>query len=417
MKNNFRVLLLLSLIYFYFPLSVTGQGLPVAKPEEEGLSSERLERIKPVMQRYIDQNKLSGLITVIARHGKVVHFEKYGQMDTNKPMQFDAIFRIASMTKPITSVAIMMLYEEGYFQLTDPLSKFIPDFENVKVFSGVDENGIKLVNQENPITIQNLLTHTSGLTYGEKNTPVDSMYNKASLFEGTLEEMIKKLVKLPLLYQPGTKFNYSVSTDVLGYLVEVISGKPFNEFLEEKIFRPLNMKDTDFYVPENKINRFASLYAREENGGIKIIDKPKTSVKSKPTKFFGGGGGLVSTASDYMRFAQMLLNKGELDGKRLLGPKTVEFMTRNHISEELFPIHSTMGGVGWGLGFAVVLNAPKYGLLGSDGEYYWGGANNTFFWIDPKEDIILLLMTQFSPYSYYPINREFKVLVYQAIVD
>lgn len=417
MKKHIQIFALLMLLLLLTE-SVSPQGLPTATPDEMGLSSTRLSRIKPFMQSYVDQGKLPGLITMIARHGKVVHFEKYGAMDVNKPMQFDTIFRIASMTKPITSVAIMMLYEEGKFLLNDPVSKFIPDFEDVKVFSHIDQNGLQLVEQQNPITIQNLLTHTSGLTYGFfGNTPVDSMYREAALFNGTLEEMVQKVTKLPLLYQPGTKWNYGVSTDVLGYLIEVLSGKPFNEFLQQRIFKPLGMKDTDFYVPQGKINRFAALYKLTNDGTVQVSDKPETGSFLKYPTLCSGGGGLVSTASDYMRFAQMLLNKGEIEGIRLLGRKTVEFMTRNQLANELLPIHPGLLGQGFGLGFAVLVSIPQSFSIGSEGEFEWRGIYNTFFWVDPNEDMILVLMTQFSPYLYYPIYKEFKVLTYQAIVD
>lgn len=256
--------------------------LPTVNPEKVGLSSDRLNRIKPIMQSYVDEKKLPGLITMVARKGKIVHFEKYGNMDVDKPMQFKTIFSIQSMTKPITSVAVMMLYEEGFFQLDDPVSKFIPEFKDLKVFSNKDKNGIHVVDQIEPMTIENLLTHTSGLGYGSGNSPVDSMYNAAKLREGTLKDMIQKLSKIPLYYQPGTKWNYSMSTDVLGYLVEVISGKPFDDFLKERIFIPLKMEDTDFYVPKEKINRLAAVYGPADSTGIKVIVKPDTSWMSRP---------------------------------------------------------------------------------------------------------------------------------------
>jgi CubicO group peptidase (beta-lactamase class C family) len=418
-----KKVILLSLILFLIIGSCTQQEskLPTAKPEKVGLSSDRLNRIKTVMQSYVDKNKLPGLITMVACKGKIVHFEKYGMMDVDKPMQFNTIFQIMSMTKPITSVAVMMLYEEGYFQLDDPVTKFIPEFKDLKVFSSKDKDGIHVVDQIKPMTIRDLLTHTSGLTYGfyaiNGNTPIDSIYNKANLQEGTLKDMINKLAKIPLSFQPGTKWNYSCSTDVLGYLVEVISGKPFDEFLKERIFVPLKMKDTDFYVPKEKINRCAAVYSLADNKGIKVVIKPDTSIISRPPKFFSGGGGLFSTATDYMIFTQMLLNKGEYNGVRLLGSKTVELMTKNHISDELLPIAEWyLPGMGFGLGFAVMINQSK--ILGSVGEFEWCGAYNTYFWIDPTEQLICILMTQFVPALYYPtLIREFKILVYQAIVD
>lgn len=396
-----------------------GQALLTGKPEEVGFSQERLDRIDPFMQRYIDENKLPGMITMVARQGKIVHFEKYGIMDIGKPMELNTIFRIASMTKPITSVAVMMLYEEGYFQLDDPISKYIPEFNDLKVFSSKDANGIHVVDQIRPMTILDLLTHTSGLTYGLGfgNTPVDSMYTAAKLNAGSLKDMIQKLAKIPLLYQPGTKWHYSYSVDVLGYLVEVVSGKPLDVFMRERIFVPLKMKDTDFYVPKEKINRCAAIFGKSDSAGIRVISRPDMNRISLPPKFLSGGGGLFSTSTDYMNFAQMLLNKGELNGIRLLGSKTVELMTTNHLADDLLPIGEEYlpGGGGFGLGFSVLVDQSK--ILSSTGEFGWPGIYNTLFWIDPTEQIICLFMTQFSPFLAYPTHRELRVLVYQAIID
>jgi CubicO group peptidase (beta-lactamase class C family) len=409
----------LTLIIVFLTASCSEQeiNLPTAKPEKVGMSSERLDRIKPVMQSYVDQNKLPGIITMVARRGKIVHFEKFGNMYPDSPMSLDAIFAIQSMTKPITSVAIMMLYEEGHFQLYDPVAKYIPEFKDLKVFSHKDKDGIHVVDQIKPMTILDLLIHTSGLGYGWGNTPVDSMYNSAKLRDGSLKDMVQKLAKIPLYYQPGTKWNYSISTDVLGYLVEVISGKPFDLFLQERIFVPLKMKDTDFYVPKEKINRVPYLYGPKDSTGIKVITIPDTSRTSKPKKYLNGGGGLFSTAKDYMIFCQMLLNKGEFNGVRILGRKTVEYMTENHISNDQVPTEGFYNGAGWGLGFAVSQDVVKAQIIGSNGAYWWGGAYSTFFQIDPKEQLILILMTHFSPSNYYPTNVEFVVSTYQAIVD
>ena len=354
---------------------------------------------------------------MIARHGQVVHFETYGMMDreAEKPMQRDAIFRIYSMTKPITSVAVMMLYEEGRFQLDDPVSKYIPEFKDLKVYAEGTSENIQVAPLERDITIRHLLTHTSGLTYGLfSNTPVDSLYLKAEVLsnEGTLQDMIDKLSHIPLLYQPGSTWHYSVSLDVLGYLVEVLSDMPFDQFLALRIFQPLGMKDTGFYVPEDKVHRFAANYGPDENGGITVIDKPTTSAFAKPTRFFAGGHGLVSTASDYIRFAQMLLNGGELEGTRLLGRKTVEFMMTNHLPEELV----VSPGAGFGLGFAVITDVVKTGILGSEGLSFWAGYANTYFWIDPQEKLITMVWAQFIPAGYYQLASEFQVLTYQAIV-
>ena len=395
--------------------------LPVTKPEKVGMSADRLNRIKPVMQRYVDEYKLPGIITMVARHGKVVHFEKYGLMDVDKPMQLNTIFRIASMTKPVTSIAVMMLYEEGYFQLDDPVADYIPEFKNLKVFSSIDKNGILTVDPIRPMTIRDLLTHTSGLSGVGADSPVDSMYRAANLSDGTLKDMIQKLSEIPLLYQPGTRWNYSRSTDVLGYLVEVISGKPLDVFLKERIFIPLKMEDTDFYVPKEKIQRVAAVYAPGDSLGIKVIMKPDTSNISIPVKFLSGNGGLVSTATDYMIFSQMLLNKGEYHGVRLLGNKTVELVTSNHISNEIMPDDDFFGpllsGMGFGFGFAVLQDDIQSNIIGSKGSYWWSGSGNTYFYIDPKEELVLILMAQFVPNFYYPVYKQLRVLSYQAIVD
>jgi len=384
--------------------------LPLAVPDEVGLSSDRLNRINAFMQGYVDQEKYAGLITMVARRGKVAHLECFGMMDreAKKVMEPDTIFRIYSMTKPITSVAIMMLYEEGRFQLNDPVSKFIPEFKDLKVFVKQGESGTELADLERQMTMKHLLTHTSGLTYGFNSaSPVDLMYRKAGVLDhnGTLEDMVQKLAKLPLLHQPGSAWHYGVSTDVLAYLVEVISGMSFDAFLEERIFKPLGMVDTGFHVPEEKIDRFAAVYGPADGGGLNVIDAPATSRFSKPASFFSGGGGLVSTTADYTRFAQMLLNKGELDGNRLLGRKTIEFMTMNHLPEGLHPFESEAAG--FGLGFSVQTDVAKSGILSSKGSFGWGGAADTSFWVDPEEEIIGLIMPQFMPSSYYPAKQYF----------
>jgi len=289
------------------------------EPEQVGCSSERLKRIDTAMQRYVDEGKIAGILAMVARRGATVYANCLGMMDieASKAVQFDTLFRIYSMTKPITTAAVMMLYEEGHLQLTDPMSRFIPGFEHVKVLARETESGLELADLEHEITIWHLLTHTSGLSYGSgENDPVDEVYQKRfrPMLERepdtTLEQMIQALAWLPLAHQPGSAWRYSFATDVLGYLVQVVSGKPFEDFLKQRIFAPLGMVDTDFYVPEHKIGRFAANYGPDEEGGLKVIDAPATSRYAKPTTHPSGGGGLVSTAPDYMRFAQMLLNRG-----------------------------------------------------------------------------------------------------------
>jgi CubicO group peptidase (beta-lactamase class C family) len=393
-------------------------------PEAVGFSSARLLRIDQAMQRYVDEDKLAGIVTTVARRGKLAHFEKYGMMDVEagKPMQLDTIFRIYSMTKPITSVAVMMLYEEGRFFLSDPVHKYIPAFEHVKVFVRKTETGLELADLERPITIRDLLTHTSGLSYGfEESSYVDEQYRKhvweprENKPETTLEEWILAVARLPLVHQPGSAWTYSMSTDVLGYLVQVVSGMPFEQFLKERITEPLGMVDTDFYVPEAKIDRFAANYGPGDDGGLKVFDEPKTSRFAKPTTHPSGGGGMVSTATDYVRFAQMLLNKGELDGVRLLGRKTVELMTVNHLPAGLYTCEDKAAG--FGLGGAVVLDVAQTQNVGSVGNWGWGGAAGTRFWIDYQEELIGVLMIQFMPGGHYPVGTDLQVAVYQALVD
>lgn len=392
------------LLLFCITTLAFAQGLPLAEPEDVGVSAERLERIRPVMQSYVDKGQLPGFLTVVARKGKVVHFETIGMRDVenNKPVEPDTIFRIYSMSKPITSVAVMMLYEEGNFQLGTPISRFIPEFKNMKVYNG---DQTEILDAKNRITIKHLLMHTSGLTYGWGNKPVDQKYREVKIFEpgSTLADFVKKLGNIPLVHEPGEKWTYGVSVDVLGYLVEVVSGMPFEEFLQTRLFKPLGMVDTAFSVPLDKVDRYAALYRPNEEGGLKR--EGNGPLSNDDLSFFpSGGGGLVSTASDYMRFAQMLLNGGELDGVRILGKKTVELMRYPH-HEDWF-----------GLGFSVVTRKNPPNTLDSVGNYGWGGAAATTFWIDPQEDLIGLLMTQLRN-NRYPFQQQFKVLTYQALTE
>ena len=378
----------------------------MAVPEAVGVSTERLEHIRPVMQGYVDEGHLPGFLTVVARHGKIVHFETIGMRDVenNKPVEPDTIFRIYSMSKPITSVAVMMLYEEGRFQLGTPVSKFIPQFKNMKVYN---EDQTEILDAKKEITIKHLLMHTAGLTYGWGNKPVDALYKEAKIREpgSTLVDMVEKLGKIPLVHEPGERWTYSVSTDVLGYFVEVVSGMPFEEFLQTRLFKPLGMVDTAFSVPLEKADRFAALYRHNRREGLmKRVGGDAPLAKDKLSFFPSGGGGLVSTAADYMRFSQMLLNGGELDGVRILGKKTVELMR--------YPHHDDW----FGLGFAVVTDKDPPNILESVGNFSWGGAAATTFWIDPQEELIGLLMTQLLN-NPHPFQQQFKVLTYQALTE
>ena len=400
--------------------------MDMVSPEAVGFSSGRLERVNRFMQGYIDGGKLASGLTMLARGGEVFHFQPYGVLDLEggAAVERDTLFRFYSMTKPITSVAVMMLYEDGRFSLDDPVGKFIPELASMKVYDGMGETGMRLVEQERPISIRHLLTHTAGLSYGfHQDSPIEGMYREANVTppDGTLQEMAEKLGGLPLVTQPGTKWRYSFATDVLGYLVEVVSGKPFDEFLRDKIFAPLGMPDTSFYAPEEKLHRLATVYGAG-SGGIAPLHNALVDRHARPHTLFSGGGGLVSTAADYMRFCQMLLNGGVLGDARLLAPKTVEMMRSNHLTDDMRPFAvgqsnaSDTKGCGFGLGFRVVMDIAQHGIIGSNGIYSWGGAASTVFWIDPAEELVAILLTQFMPSSHYPLRREFQIATYQAMV-
>ncbi len=404
-----------------------------------GLSTERLGRIDDHLQRqYIEPRKIAGALTLVSRRGEIAHHSPVGMMDIEreKPMQEDTIFRIYSMSKPITSIALMTLYEEGRFQLTDPVHRFIPEWRNMRVFASGNHPNYMTTPVERPMTVRDLMSHQSGLTYGFTNrTNVDAAYREVGIGaaelgaerprEYTLAEMVKELAEIPLEFSPGTAWNYSVSTDVLGHLVEVISGQSFDDFLRERIFEPLGMVDTGFTVPEEKADRFAANYNRGPDRKLKLSDDPAESTYLQPQTFLSGGGGLTSTSTDYWRFCQMLLNGGELDGERIVGPKTIELMTMNHLpdGQDLSAVaaggfsETTNDGIGFGLGFAVVEDVAKTQNSGSVGEYYWGGAASTIFWNDPKEDLSVVFMTQFMPSGTFNFRGQLKQLVYSAIVD
>lgn len=401
-----------------------GEELRVAAPETVGLSSEKLTRIQPALQALVDDRKVAGVLTVVARRGKIVYFEAVGQRDIDamKPMQQDTIFRIYSMTKPVASAAVMMLYDDGKLGLDDAASKYLPEFKGLKVFVKATADGHELEEPRRDMTVRDLLRHTSGLTYGLfGTTPVDQMYQKAGVLnpKNTLADMTTKLGAIPLLCQPATKWNYSVSVDVLGRIVEVVSGKPLDEFIDQRICRPLEMHDTGFYVPREKLDRFATNYAPKSGGGLVPIDAPQTSSYRAPPALLSGGGGLVSTARDYMRFCQMLINEGTLNGKRLLKQETVQMMTRNQLPDAAVPIAFgpvKLDGVGFGLGVSVRVGKSIFEPAGAIGEYGWGGAASTHFWISPKDELIVIALQQFMPYSSL-LEQTIKPLVYEAIIE
>ena len=392
----------------------TYQGLPRAVPEDVGMSTPRLGRVTPVMQGYVDNGKIPCALTMIARDGKLVHFEKFGMQDiaAAKPIQFDTIFRLYSMTKPITSIAVMMLYEEGHFQLTTPVSEFVPYFKDMKVYT---EDGKAIVDAEREVTIKQLLTHTAGLIYesDREDHPIDQRYEDADLYGSDLANMIQKLGDIPLIHQPGDAWKYGMSTDVLGYLVQVVSGMPFETFLKTRIFEPLGMNDTGFSVKVENADRYSKVYEFGEDGELQAIEK--VHAATGPLSFFhSGGGGLQSTAADYLRFCQMVLNNGELDGVRLLGRKTAELVTMSHVPPDWLAPKRT--GTGFGLGFAVVTDVADTISLGSLGTCGWGGMASTTFWIDPVEDLIGVFMTQLIGAD-SPFQAQFRVLTYQALTE
>lgn len=397
--------------------------------EEVGMSSERLARISPIMEQFVKDNQMPGIMTLVQRKGKVVHLGKYGMMDieAKKPMQEDALFRIYSMTKPIVSVALMMLYEEGCFSLNDPVSKFIPAFSKTKVCAGETPLGLKLVEQDPLITLHHLLTHTAGLSYGWFfDSPVEDLYRGLlpNIFHRTqtLEEAVNQIANLPLLFQPGTQWRYSYATDVLGQVVQIVADMPLAEFLEERIFKPLDMKDTVFYVPAEKLDRLAQIYASEGLYNPKAIKPDEVGLigdVTVPTTCPSSGGGLVSTLSDYLSFCNCLIHNGQYEGGRLLSRKTLAWMTSDHTPAQLKPLKLGLWTLdhGFGLGFRVATSLGEARSLISLGEYGWAGAAQTYFWIDPSEEFIGLMMTQYMPVEPYPAQERFMNLAYQAIAD
>jgi len=411
--RNFASFLLLVLL----TCAAGAADLPTAKPESVGMSTQRLGKLKSEMQALVDRNQLPGVVTMVAKDGKIVEFDVAGKRDVESgaPLQKDSIFRIYSMSKPITGVAMMMLFEEGKWQLNDPVSKHIPEFANLKVAKVNPQNGsVTQVAPDHPMTMRELMSHSGGLTYGVfGSTAVDKMYTDVNVLDrdATLQAMIDKLGKIPLLHQPGERWHYSVSVDVQGYLVEKLSGQPFPEFLKQRIFEPLGMKDTAFYVPADKINRFVSFYTYDKDR--KFVAHPGVPDFSKPPGAPSGGGGMVSTAMDYMRFCQMLLNGGELDGHRLLSPLSVQLMRSNVLPASA----RTMGpGTGFGLDFAVVEDPVAAGGYGGEGTFYWGGYAGTWFWIDPVYNMIVVGMIQIRGDGSPDVRGLSRNLTYQAIV-
>lgn len=415
-----------------------------ASPESAGMSTAALDRLEAHLKsRYLDSGRFPGTQLLIYRRGKIVHstVQGFADLERKAPMKDDTIFRIYSMTKPITSVAFMMLVEEGKVALDEPVAKYIPEWKNLGVFVAGTAPAFLTRPPTRPMQIVDLLRHTSGLTYGfQQRSNVDAAYREKKIGEvikaGTLDGIIEDLAKIPLEFSPGEAWNYSVSTDVLGYLVGKIAGMPFEQFLKERIFKPLGMNDTDFFVPADKVHRFAACYSADPQGGfnplaaerkgtLTLQDDPTTSTFLSPPSLISGGGGLCSTAADYLTFCRALLNGGELGGVRLLGPKTLKLMASNHLpggvdlpamSRSMFA-EAAYNGIGFGLGFAVTMHPAQTLIAGSPGEFNWGGAATTSFFIDPAEELITIFMTQVLPSSAYPLRRELRTMVYAAITE
>jgi CubicO group peptidase (beta-lactamase class C family) len=403
-------------------INLTAHFAEAVAPEQAGFSSQRLERLDDGLQRLVNEGKLAGMVTLLARRGKVAHFAATGVMDvaSSRPIQRDAIFRIASMTKPITCTAVMMLFEEGRFLLDDPVAAFLPEFANTRVFLGETAQGMEVADLERPITIRHLLMHTAGLTSPSgvpAAHPVARLYEQQHIrrSDELLADNIRRLAALPLAHQPGAAFTYGQSHDVLARLVEVIAGQAFDAFLRDRILDPLDMHDTRFHVPAGDVNRLPSVHRIDEAGHLQVTEPLLDAVT--PPVYLSGGGGLVSTASDYARFCQMLLDGGVLGQARILGRKTVELMTANHWTLSQDPFEGRWGfpgGYGFGLGMRSLVNPALSGLPGSVGEFGWPGALSTYFWIDPVEQVYGIFLTQFTPmtlrYAYL-----FQVLAYQAL--
>lgn len=381
------------------------------------ISSEKLTEMDPFFSSYVDEARLAGYTTLVAQRGKIVHFSAGGMQDieAEKPMAPDSIFRIYSMTKPITGVGMMILWEEGKFKLDDPVSKYIPAFKDMQVYTGTNDTGaVTTEPAKREITILDLMRHTAGLGYGHNDHPVEKLYQQAGVWEAeNLEAAVMRVAELPLVDHPGNQWFYSASVDVQGRLIEIISGQTLDVFFEERIFKPLGMNDTAFYVPKEKADRLAELYGKGEDGTIFLYREEGLYWDvTEPHPILSGGGGLLSTVPDYWRFAQMVANGGELDGVRILKPETVAMMTQNQIPEEIRE-HTR----GFGLNFGIVTDTNRHGEYARLGELYWGGAASTFFWIDPTDDIVAIIMTQMIPHDALPLRNDMRKYVYSALEE
>jgi CubicO group peptidase (beta-lactamase class C family) len=424
MKRNLLSRLSFVAFVLIFQLSIA-QELSKTSPEEVGMSQQRLQRLTDNLQEYIDEGKLPGTVLLVARNGKVAYFEALGQqdMEKNTTMANDAIFRIASQTKALVSVGIMMLQEEGKLLITEPLEKYIPEFKDSKVAEPIEGGGYEVVPAKRKITLRDLLTHSAGIGYGGgvaadvwKEAGIQGWYFAHR--EEPILETVKKMGALPNEAHPGEKFVYGYNTDILGAVIEVVSGKSLEEFLTERIFNPLGMNDTHFYLPKEKKNRLATVYSLGDDG-LKKAPSPGGMIGQGeyvkgPRTSFSGGAGVLSTANDYAAFLQMLLNKGTYNEQRLLSRKSVELMTVNHLDNTTFPWEP---GMGFGLGFRIIEDLGKHATLGSVGDYGWGGAYHSTYWVDPSENLVVVYFTQVIPAPGLDDHQKLRSLIYQAIVD
>lgn len=395
-----------------------------------GFDANRLNRITDHLNRnYIDPQKISGCQVVVARHGQVAYYQNLGLMDIerSKTMQDDTIFRIYSMTKPITSIALMQLYEQGLFQLNDPLYRVIPSWREQTVYRSGGIDDMETDRLEQPVTFRHILSHMAGLSYGATNHPVDKLYRDKKVVRGegaTLDTFVNKLAEVPLHFQPGTQWLYSYATDVCGHLVEALSGKSLDTYFQEHIFEPLGMTDTAFWVSEDKLDRFAANYERDASKALTLLDDAKNSTYAHKPTFLSGGGGLTGTTADYLKFCEMLRCQGETNGERIISSRTLKMMHRNHLPNGTDLANLAVGafsetayeGVGFGLGFATSLDEVATGALGA-GDYYWGGAASTIFWVDPVEDLVAVFMTQLMPSATFNFRGQLKNIIYSSIID
>lgn len=419
MKSQLSLLLVFALSACQVTQDAVSQ--PASVENKSGFSEQRLSRIEPVMQQYIDSGKLSGIVTLVAREGEVVHFSAQGMQDreAGKALSTESIFRIYSMTKPVTAAAAMTLWEQGKFHMQDPISWYLPELKDLKVYvSGSGENMV-LEDAKSPIRIIDLFLHTSGFSYGFTTSEVDKAYQKMQMDVPNMkrEEALGYIAKLPLNHQPGTQWNYGISTDIIGFLVEKLSGKSLGEYMQETIFGPLDMSDTGFSVDPDNVDRFVQIYTADKSGKTVVMEKEPLGDYLSDPEIHNGGGGLVSTASDYLKFAQMLLNGGEYNGTRILGRKTVEFMTSNHLPDSLIPFNQESTGEGYALAMSVTVDPGQSRFMSSEGNFGWGGAASTYFRVDPVEQIVMIGLAQFIPIGFHRYHDDFRNLVYQSLVD